>query len=335
MFQTDIILFIQSFASDFWTVFFKFWSAIGSAPGIIFITLIILFGINFRSGFILAHIVLWNGIITFSLKEIFALPRPANVDRNVKLLGESYPNPTHFESMGAKSFFGGPPADVVESLRISPIDSWGFPSGHTSSAIALWGSIIIFFKKVGIWMIAAAMIVFIPFSRMYLGRHFLADVLGGYFLGFVVMFIFCNVIYKNGWLKTFLFGNSDQIRWDLKSFFFLLYFLFLPLLLLLLPNIFREGIASLIGLNMGFLLLRIRGIPKDSGTVIQRISRVLIAIVFYLGAGQLLKKLSDVIFRSEPGAVEFVRIALTMIFIIWISTELSIKLGFFRRDTEF
>jgi hypothetical protein len=77
-----------------------------------------------------------------------------------------------------------------------------------------------------------------------------------------------------------------------------------------------------------------RGIPKDSGTVIQRIARVLIAIAFLWGASQLLKKLSDVIFRSEPGAVEVVRIALTMIFIIWVSTELSIKLGFFRRDTE-
>ncbi len=335
MFQTDIIIFIQSFASDVWTVFFKFFSAIGSAPGITFITLIILFGINFRKGFILVHIVLWNGIITFSLKEIFALPRPANVDRNVKLLGKSDPNPTHFESMGAKGFFGGPPGDVVEALRVNPIDSWGFPSGHTSSAVALWGSIIIFFKKIGIWVIAAAMIVFIPFSRMYLGRHFLADVLGGYILGFVVMLIFCNFIYKNDWLNTFLFGNSDQIRWDLKSFFFLFYFLFLPLLLLLIPNIFREGIASLIGLNLGFLLLRTRGIPKDSGTVIQRISRVLIAIAFYLGASQLLGKLSDVIFRSEPGAVEVVRTALTMTLIIWVSTELSIKLGFFRRDTEF
>jgi len=171
MFQTDIIIFIQSFASDLWTVFFKFWSTIGSAPGILFITLIILFGINFRSGYILAHIVLWNGIITFSLKEVFALPRPANVDLNVKLLGESDPNPTHFESMDAKSFFGRPPGYVVEALRVNPIDSWGFPSGHTSSAVALWGSIIIFFKKTRIWMIAAAIIVFIPFSRMYLGRH--------------------------------------------------------------------------------------------------------------------------------------------------------------------
>jgi hypothetical protein len=107
------------------------------------------------------------------------------------------------------------------------------------------------------------------------------------------------------------------------------------LLLLLIPNIFREGIAGLLGLNLGFLLLRMRGIPSDSGTIVHRVCRVLIAIAFYFGASQLLEKLSDVIFRSEPGVVEFVRIALTMILIIWVSTELSIKLGFFRRDTEF
>jgi len=335
MFQTEIIIFIQSFASDFWTVFFKFWSSIGATTGLIFITLIILFGINFRSGYILMHIVLWNGIITLSLKEVFTLPRPANVDLNVKLLGESYPNPTHFESMGAKSFFGGPPADAVEALRANPVDSWGFPSGHTSSAIALWGSIIMFFKKIGVWVIAVAMIIFIPLSRMYLGRHFLADIIGGYFIGFVVVYIFYYFIYKGDWFKAFLFGNSGQIRWDFKSFFLLFYFLFLPLLLLLIPGIFLEGIAYLLGLNLGFLLLWMRGIPKDSGTVIQRIYRVLIAVAFYLGASQLLEKLSDVIFRSEPGAVEFVRNALTMILLLWGATELSIKLGFFRRDATF
>ena len=335
MFQTEIIIFIQSFASDFWTVFFKFWSSIGATTGLIFITLIILFGINFRSGYILMHIVLWNGIITLSLKEVFTLPRPANVDLNVKLLGESYPNPTHFESMGAKSFFGGPPADAVEALRANPVDSWGFPSGHTSSAIALWGSIIMFFKKIGVWVIAVAMIIFIPLSRMYLGRHFLADIIGGYFIGFVVVYIFYYFIYKGDWFKAFFFGNSGQIRWDFKSFFLLFYFLFFPLLLLLIPGIFLEGIAYLLGLNLGFLLLWMRGIPKDSGTVIQRIYRVLIAVAFYLGASQLLEKLSDFIFRSEPGAVEFVRNALTMILLLWGATELSIKLGFFRRDATF
>jgi len=335
MFQTEIIIFIQSFASDFWTVFFKFWSAVGTTPGLIFITLIILFGISFRSGYILMHIVLWNGIITLSLKEVFALPRPANVDFNVKLLGESYPNPTHFESMGAKSFFGELPADAVQTLRANPMDSWGFPSGHTSSAIALWGAINMFFKKIGVWVIAAAMIIFIPLSRMYLGRHFLADIIGGYFIGFVVVYIFYYFIYKGDWLESFLFGNSGQIRWDFKSFFLLFYFLFLPLLLLLIPGIFLEGIAYLLGLNLGFLFLWMRGIPKDSGTVIQRIYRVLIAVAFYLGASQLLEKLSDVIFRSEPGAVEFVRIALTMILFLWGATELSIKLGLFRRNAKF
>lgn len=335
MFQTEIIIFIQSFASDFWTVFFKFWSSIGATTGLIFITLIILFGINFRSGYILMHIVLWNGFITLSLKEVFALPRPANVDFNVKLLGESYPNPTHFESMGAKSFFGKLPADTVEALKANPMDSWGFPSGHTSSAIALWGSIIMFFKKIGIWVIAVAIIIFIPLSRMYLGRHFLADIIGGYFIGFVVVYIFYYFIYKGDWFKAFLFGDSGKIRWDFKSFFLLFYFLFFPLLLLLIPGIFLEGIAYLLGLNLGFLFLWMRGIPKDSGTVIQRIYRVLIAVAFYLGASQLLEKLSDVIFRSEPGAVEFVRIALTMILLLWGATELSIKLGFFRRNAKF
>lgn len=78
MFQTEIIIFLQSFASDFLTAF---------------------------------------------LKNLFALPRPANVDSNVLLPGKDYPNPTTLKSMGAKSFFGQLPREAVDHLRIHRIDS--------------------------------------------------------------------------------------------------------------------------------------------------------------------------------------------------------------------
>lgn len=334
MFQTEIVLFIQSFASDFWTFFFKFWTELGSSRWTIILVLTILFGISFRAGYILAHAVLWSGLITLYLKELFAVPRPANVDLNVKLLGKSYPNPSQFDSMGAKGFFERLPRDVVEALRADPIDSWGFPSGHTSTAMALGSSIFMFFKITWVRVIAVVMIVFIPFSRMYLGRHFLADILGGYFIGFLTFLIFYKLAYKIQWFKTFFLGKLEQKLWDWKTFLLLFYFLILPFLLLFVPNIEHDGIGIFLGLNLGFLFLWIRGIPKDSGKIMHRVARVLIALVLYLGADFLFEKGSHIIFTGEAGVVEFIRRILTMILLIWGSTEISIKLGFFKREVS-
>ncbi|NIM91712.1 MAG: phosphatase PAP2 family protein [Candidatus Aminicenantes bacterium] len=334
MFQTEIVLFIQSFASDFWTFFFKFWTEIGSSRWTVILVLTILFGISFRAGYILAHAVLWSGLITLYLKELFAVPRPANVDLNVKLLGKSFPNPSHFDSMGAKGFFEWLPRDVVEALRANPVDSWGFPSGHTSTAMTFGSSIFMFFKLTWVRVIALVLIVFIPFSRMYLGRHFLADILGGYFIGFITFLIFYNLAFKSQWFKDFFVGKLELKLLDWKTLLLLFYFLVLPFLLLFVPHVEHEGIGIFLGLNLGFLFLWIRGIPKDSGKIMHRVARVLIALVLYFGVDFLLEKGSHIIITGEAGVVEFIRRVLTIILLIWGSTEISIKLGFFKREVS-
>ena len=331
MFQTEIVIFLQSFASDFLTSFFVFFTEIGRSTYTKPLLLIILFGVSFRAGYILVHVVAWNGLTTFCLKEYFSLPRPANVDLNVKLLGKSYPNPTHFESMGAKGFFGGLPEQVVEYLRAHPIDSWGFPSGHTSHAMALWASIFMFFKKTWVRIIVVVMIVFIPLSRMYLGQHFLADILGGFLIGSTMVLVFYNLVFRNEKLKSFLFEKLGKMRFDLKSVLVFAYFLIVPFLVLLVPNIDSEVVASFLGFNSGFLLIRSRGIPKDSGNVLQRIARVLIAGVFFFVLQTALEEGTNLLFTNEPMAVKFIRQTLTLLLFFWGSTEISIKLGLFKR----
>lgn len=197
MFQTELILFLQSFEKDFLNYFFQFWTDVGFSRWTLLFMLIFLFGVSFRYGFILIHAMLLNGLTSLWLKEVFALPRPAHVDLNVKLIGESAPNLTPLESQGAKSFFGRLPQDVVTALRTNPSGSWGFPSGHTSNAVTLGGLLFLIAKKPWVKVVSVAIVVFVPLSRMYLGRHFLADVLGGYVIG--LAFVFFSI---RAWLKT-------------------------------------------------------------------------------------------------------------------------------------
>lgn len=91
MFQTEIIIFLQSYSSDYLNISFNLSPALVTVSFIYPFFIIIIFGINYRIGFILLYLSIWNGISTDLLKNIFELPRPANVDSAVQFLGKDYP----------------------------------------------------------------------------------------------------------------------------------------------------------------------------------------------------------------------------------------------------
>jgi hypothetical protein len=255
------------------------------------------------------------------------------VDLNVKLIDGGTPNFTPFESRGAKNFFGRLPQDVVGSLRANPPVSWGFPSGHTSNAMTLGGLLYLFTKKPWVRLISVAVVVFVPLSRMYLGRHFLADVLGGYVIGLAFVIIFHMGVVKNVWLYSFLSRKPQKLQCDTKVVLFFVYMCALPFVLLILPDINHEVVSALIGLNGGFLLVWRSGIPEDEGTVWQRIARILIALAVYILADLMLERASRLLFHSVTGLILFINNSLTLMFCLWGSTELSIKLNLFQRQS--
>lgn len=67
--------------------------------------------------------------------------------------------------------------------------SYSFPSGHATASIALYGFIaFLLYKlypryKTGTIVVAVLIILSIGFSRLYLGLHFPSDVIAGYVVG--------------------------------------------------------------------------------------------------------------------------------------------------------
>lgn len=69
--------------------------------------------------------------------------------------------------------------------------TFSFPSGHSTVAVAFFGFIIYILMrgglklkyKIGILFFGVVLILLVGLSRLYLGVHFLSDVLGGYLLG--------------------------------------------------------------------------------------------------------------------------------------------------------
>lgn len=73
--------------------------------------------------------------------------------------------------------------------------SYSFPSGHSMISILFFGSIIYLVNKYNIkykktiTILLSIFIILVGLSRLYLGVHFLTDVIGGYLCGFVTLII--------------------------------------------------------------------------------------------------------------------------------------------------
>ncbi len=80
-------------------------------------------------------------------------------------------------------------SQIQELSSIMKESSFGFPSGHSHISILVWGVIFNHFKNIYVRGIALFFIIFTPFSRMYIGVHYPGDVLGGFFMGLISLYI--------------------------------------------------------------------------------------------------------------------------------------------------
>jgi membrane-associated phospholipid phosphatase len=81
--------------------------------------------------------------------------------------------------------------------------SFGIPSGHAQDAVALWGIMAAGVKKRWAWVLAFVIAFFVGFSRLYLGVHFVHDVIAGWIIGFLILFAFVKFWDPVAiWLKT-------------------------------------------------------------------------------------------------------------------------------------
>jgi undecaprenyl-diphosphatase len=89
--------------------------------------------------------------------------------------------------------------------------AWGysFPSGHTASYVVFWGTLIYWIHtsnkskwlKDAVYVLGAVLILLVGYSRVYLGEHWIVDVVGGYILGIIILCVSIFIELRSKLLK--------------------------------------------------------------------------------------------------------------------------------------
>jgi hypothetical protein len=72
---------------------------------------------------------------------------------------------------------------------LSTETSFGVPSGHAQLAASIWGMLAACLRTRWAWLAAVLLTLLIGLSRLYLGVHFPQDVLAGWLIGFLLLWL--------------------------------------------------------------------------------------------------------------------------------------------------
>jgi membrane-associated phospholipid phosphatase len=322
MFETEVVHWLQSFASDGLTWALVLVSDLGERRLFLGVALLVAFGLDLRVGIGLVQILLWNDILTDVLKHTFALPRPAEVDATVELLGGEEPNAAPFVRADGDGFFDLPEPEAIEHFRLQS-DNYGFPSGHVSRATALGVGSWLLLKSRTVGVIAAAFVFMTAISRMYLGRHFLADVLGGLGLGLLIVGA-THIVFRREFAARSLEHHQPYAAAAARRLLLLaLVASMIPLLLVWLTASDAYGAAGrLAGANLAVAVLLIGGLPAARRGAAAALVRIVTVLLLYIVSTEAVQLLTGG--PGSGGTAEFVAGALPpviyLIGAVWLLT---------------
>ena len=97
---------------------------------------------------------------------------------------------TNINSAFKLAFHGPRPYWYSPKVRaLATETSFGVPSGHAQGAVVFWGLLATYLRKWWSWLVAILFILLIGLSRLYLGVHFPHDVLLGWLIGGILLWL--------------------------------------------------------------------------------------------------------------------------------------------------
>ena len=336
MFQTEPILYLQAHGNEWLTFFMVLITSMGSSAFLIAIIIMTTFGVDFKKGFLLFELLIWTGLLTGALKILVAFPRPDFVDSRVHNLEFGTNNTSPFRGSYPEGIFQLPSPEILKAFRLQDSimrSPFGFPSGHVALTTALWGALGILFNNKVIKTLFPFMVITMALSRMYLGRHFLGDVLGGLALGLILLIIF--ILFLKSPLKED-FSKQENFKPILKpkNLVFYIFMFILPALLTGLNLVESDAAGLIFGANLAYLLILRKGLPVSTEDPVHRIKRVLIALGILGISSLVINAIFEPIVITDYLQFNFEEFLKSFIpaLMIWITVNICTKLGLYTRE---
>lgn len=151
---------------------------LGEETTFLVMALIVFWCVDKKRGYLLLSVGFLGTILNQFMKLWFRIPRPWVLDENFTILEQ------------AREAAAG----------------YSFPSGHTTSAVATFGSIAVTAKHKKTCMICVMLAVLVGFSRMYIGVHTPKDVLVGAAISLVLIVMLHRLVMDGKYMLLLLKG---------------------------------------------------------------------------------------------------------------------------------
>ena len=286
MFDLDPIVWLQSWATSPLTAFMNGVSILGYTRAYVAIAAFLAFALRVRSAIALLVLIGLCGAFTDIAKAAASTPRPDwSADGTVRAL----------------SLFGKQLRDRDADTPTEIEDDYGFPSGHVSASTAFMVglALLLRWRRRG-WSFAAGWIVLMALSRMYLGRHFVGDVLGGVAIGLAAVGVGFGV------LKLAHLARESRAHdpWPAHRVMTVALALASGALLVGLPDAGDAG--RLLGTAIGALVLVHHDVFEAA---ISRRARFILLLAAMFGFGAAWGVMTLVLRETDPSGVSALRLA--------------------------
>lgn len=181
--EIDFIVWIQNFINDFTTLLAKFLQICGEEYVLIFVLGLLYWSIDKKLGRRASLAMVGSMLFGTLVKGIALRRRPYMDHEQIKCV-----TPAHKD------------ADVMSVKE----QGYSCPSLHSAMAAATYGTIAVSTRKKATAAIGVIMPLLIGLSRPFLGVHYPTDVLAGWSLGLICIFVLGGIENKYGYKAGFL-----------------------------------------------------------------------------------------------------------------------------------
>ena len=140
----------------------------GELPFLV-IAMIVFWCVDKRRGYYVLSVGFLGTLTNQFMKLLFRIPRPWVLD---------------------------PEFTILEEAR-EAATGYSFPSGHTQNAVGTFGALALTMKNKWVRIVSLALVILVPFSRMYVGVHTPADVLAAAVTAVIFLLVLHPVVFRN------------------------------------------------------------------------------------------------------------------------------------------